>query len=178
MGIRDRFPAEFAAQSAELVPMVERTRAALELVPEASVDCLRGEGLISVIVPFSGRTGELDRALRSLRSQTYANWEAIVVCDGSVDPSGFVRRLGLQDRVRVSRVRRSRGISSARNLGLHGLRGEIVAYLDDDNRFEPGYLAAVARAFADPATQVTSARWRFAASAMTLKSTRPTLDAV
>ncbi|HEY8321255.1 MAG TPA: glycosyltransferase [Candidatus Baltobacteraceae bacterium] len=156
------FAAEFAAQSAELVPLVERTRAALDLVPDASPETLRGEGLISVVVPFSGRTGELDRALRSLRAQDYPHWEAIVVCDGSVDPGGFVRRLGLEDRVRVSRLRRARGVSAARNLGLHGVRGEIVTYLDDDNRYEPGYLGAVARAFADPATEVTAAAWRFA----------------
>lgn|GEM_PF-3398028 len=156
------FAAEFAARAAELVPLVERTRASIDLVPDASPETLRGEGLISVVVPFSGRTGELDRALRSLRAQTYPHWEAIVVCDGSVDPSGFVRRLGLQDRVRVSRLRRARGVSAARNLGLHGVQGEVVAYLDDDNRFEPGYLAAVARAFADPSTEVTVAASRLA----------------
>jgi len=155
------FGEEFAAQSAELVPLVEKTRAALDLVPDVSPETLRGEGLVSVIVPFSGRTGELDRALQSLRSQTYPHWEAIVVSDGSVDPSGFVRRLGLQDRVRVARLRRGRGAAAARNLGLHGVQGEIVAYLDDDNRFEPEYLGAVARAFADPATHVTAAAWRF-----------------
>lgn len=157
------FPAEFAALADELVPLVEATRAAIQDVPDRTPASDRGEALISVIIPFTGRSGELDRALRSLRAQTYTNWEAIVSLDGAFDPSGFVRRLGLEDRVRVSRLRRSRGVSAARNLALHGVRGEIVAYLDDDNRFEPGYLAAVARAFADPAVQITVGRSRFAA---------------
>jgi glycosyltransferase involved in cell wall biosynthesis len=156
------FAAEFAGQAGELVPLIERTRAALDAVPAVSERMLRGEGLVSVVVPFAGRTGELDRALRSLRDQTYPHWEAIVACDAGIDPSGFVRRLGLEDRVRVSRLRRSRGAASARNLALHGVRGEIVAYLDDDNRFEPDYLGAVARAFADPAIHATASHWRFA----------------
>ncbi len=155
------FPAEFAALANELVPLVEATHVAIDQVPDRTVASDRGEALISVVIPFAGRSGELDRALRSLRAQTYANWEAIVSCDGSYDPSGFIQRLGLADRVRVSRLRRSRGPSGVRNLALHGVRGEIVAYLDDDNRYEPGYLAAVAAAFADPSVQITVGRSRF-----------------
>lgn len=158
------FPAEFAALASELEPLVAATRAAIEAVPDRTAASDRGEALISVVIPFTGRTGELDRALRSLRAQTYTNWEAIVACDAGIDPSGFVRRLGLEDRVRVSRLRRARGPAAARNFALHGVRGEIVTYLDDDNRFFPGYLAAVAAAFADPQVQVTAGRWRYGVS--------------
>lgn len=156
------FPEEFAALANELVPLVEVTRAAIARAPDRTEASARGEALISVIIPFNGRTGELDRALQSLAVQTYGNWEAIIACDGTFDPIGFVQRHGLEKKVRTSRLRRARGAAGVRNLGLHGVRGEVVAYLDDDNRFEPGYLAAVALAFADPAVHITVGRSRFA----------------
>lgn len=160
--IAEPFPSEFAALSDELVPLVEATRRAIDGVPDRSAACDRGEALITVVIPFGGRVGELERALLSLRDQSYGNWEAIVSCDGSFDPSGFVQRLGLQRKVRISRLRRPRGAAAARNLALRGARGEVIAYLDDDNLFHPEYLAAVARAFGDPSVQITAARSRFA----------------
>ena len=157
------FPAEFEAQKPELEPRVKSTSAALARIPAISQATLRGEPLISVVVPYSGRLGYLQRALESLAGQEYGKWEAVVVADRCPDPSPLIAWLGLEDRVHVAETsRKSSGPSAARNLGLGCVNGEVVTYLDDDNRFEYGYFNVLAKAFADPGTAVTAGRSRLA----------------
>jgi glycosyltransferase involved in cell wall biosynthesis len=81
------------------------------------------------------------------------------VCDGTPDPEAIVAHLGLQDRVRVTRMRRNgRGPAAARNAALGEINGEIITYLDDDDKFAPEYFAELARMFADPSIDVTIGR--------------------
>jgi glycosyltransferase involved in cell wall biosynthesis len=161
--IATTFPQAFEEKKPELEPLIRRAIASIATVPAVGADVLRGEGLISVVVPFSGRLAPLERALASLAAQSYARWEAIVVADGAIDPRALIVAMGLDDRVRVTFGRRpARGPGAVRNLGLIGVNGEIVAYLDDDNRFLPGYLQALAEVFADPSTRVTVGRSRTA----------------
>jgi glycosyltransferase involved in cell wall biosynthesis len=157
------FPQAFEEQKPELEPLVLAAVQSIGTVPAIGEDVLRGQGLISVVVPFTGRLGPLGRALASLAEQEYERWEAIVVSDGAIDPQALIVSMGLQDRVRITVARRpARGPAAIRNLGLFGVNGEIVAYLDEDNRFLPGYLQALAVAFADPETRVTAGRSRTA----------------
>lgn len=158
--IGQAFPDDYRRMLSDLQPYVDRARASIAKVPDIGQDVLDGNGLISVIIPFNGRVGPLQRALESLAAQTYGRWEAIVVCDSAADPSGVVRWMGLGDRARVARLRNPHGVSAARNLGIGCARGEILCYLDDDNRFDPGYLQSIAQAFADPNVHVTVARTR------------------
>ena len=148
--MRDPFPAEFARDRVELEGYVRRARESIAKIPAIGAATLRGDGLISVVVPFHGRIGPLQRALASLKDQTYTNWEAIVVADSAFDPSDVIEWMGLSDRVRVARSRAMHGPAASRNLGIGGVNGEIVTYLDEDNRFDAGYLASVARAMTDP----------------------------
>jgi O-antigen biosynthesis protein len=160
------FPAEFAAMEPALEPLVKNAVASIATVPAISSSTLRGQGLISVVVPYTGRIGPLQRALTSLKAQSYDHWEAIVVRDGAADPSGLIASMGLSGRVRVAATTRVvMGPAGARNIGLGCARGEIVCYLDDDNRFELGYLQALATAFADAGVQVTAGKSRLAVAA-------------
>ncbi|HTU83820.1 MAG TPA: glycosyltransferase, partial [Candidatus Acidoferrales bacterium] len=157
--IGQAFPNEYQAQRPELDPLVARAAASIATVPAVGEAVLRGEGLISVVIPHGGRTAPLQRALQSLAAQSYANWEAIVVCDGTPDPSALIEAMRLGERVRVTRLMRgARGQSAARNAGLREVNGEIVAYLDDDNRLTSRYLAALAAAFSNPSVAATIAR--------------------
>lgn len=157
------FPREFEELRSELEPYVLRALASIDTVPAVGEDTLRGEGLISVIVPYAGRLGALQRALASLAAQDYPNWEGIIVVDGASDPAGLIAAMGMDDRMRIARTSRiATGPGAARNIGLMGARGEIVTYLDEDNRFELGYLAAVAAEFANPDVCVTVGRSRLA----------------
>jgi glycosyltransferase involved in cell wall biosynthesis len=97
---------------------------------------------ISVVIPCHNNGAHLAETLTSVRAQTRTPLEVIVVDDASTDDSaaviaGFeeVRRLGL--------IRNS-GASLARNTGLWAARGEMVAWLDGDDIWEPDHLATVA----------------------------------
>ena len=112
---------------------------------------LRSHPLISVIMPtaFPERLGFLQSAVASVLGQSYANWELIVVDDGLAPfldpaPSWWPN----DPRVRLLR---GRGLSEgdARNEAIAEARGEIVAFLDDDCRWFPWWLHAVARAFGE-----------------------------
>ena len=79
--------------------------------------------------------------LASLAAQTYDDWELILVDDASPqDPTPHV--LAHVPQARVIRLDRNRGPSAARNRGIEEARGRYVAFLDSDDLWEPGKLAA------------------------------------
>ena len=106
--------------------------------------------LVSVILPTRNRSRLLPRAVASVRSQHYANWELIMVDDGSTDdtPSVIERLRGESgdDRLRSSRIVHG-GVCAARNHGLSQAKGALIAYLDDDNAMHPLWLKAVVWGF-------------------------------
>ena len=96
---------------------------------------------MSVIIPTYQRRGYVLRAAESVLAQTYRDFELIIIDDGSTD--GTEQALaGLDSRVRYHR-QENRGVSAARNAGLRLARGEIIAFLDSDNRWLPNHLATV-----------------------------------
>lgn len=104
---------------------------------------------ISVIVPTRNRSALLERLLSSLEYLDYPDWEVIIVDDGSIDDTPVVverhRRRGLQVRYLYQAWGK---MGAARNLGIDHARGVIAAFTDDDCTVEPGWLGAVAGAFA------------------------------
>jgi glycosyltransferase involved in cell wall biosynthesis len=92
----------------------------------------------------------LDRLLCSLRDLRYPRWEAIVVDDGSTDNTpGVVERHRVEGLpVRYLYQPWSR-MGAARNRALEWSNGEIAAFTDDDCTVDPGWLDAVAQAFAE-----------------------------
>lgn len=107
---------------------------------------MRHAEAVSVIVPTCDRPFLLRRALASVRAQTLAPAEIIVVDDGR-----DAAPLALDEPVvRVVRNDHARGASGARNCGAARARGPLLAFLDDDDDWLPAYLAsAVARIAAE-----------------------------
>jgi glycosyltransferase involved in cell wall biosynthesis len=102
--------------------------------------------LISVVLPTRDRSSLLPRAIRSVQDQKYRHWELVVVDDGSIDATAAVLA-GIDDeRVRSFRAG-GRGVCAARNVALVQARGELIAYLDDDNMMHPAWLKSVAWGF-------------------------------
>ncbi len=101
---------------------------------------------ISVVMPTRNRRHLLAAAIDSVVAQSYRRWELLVVDDGSTDDTlEFLH--GIEDaRVHVLSSP-ARGVAHARNVALEAAHGELVAYLDDDNRFDPQWLGAVASTF-------------------------------
>jgi glycosyltransferase involved in cell wall biosynthesis len=100
--------------------------------------------LVSVLLPTTGkRLGELFAALESLRMQTYANWEAVVVHDGLADLTPVFGRYAGDRRFRFARSASSSGPAATRNAAVRLAAGVVVAHLDDDDRFAPTHLATL-----------------------------------
>ena len=90
---------------------------------------------VSTIVPVYNGAATIDRALRSIFAQTFADNEIIVVNDGSTDATPqLLSRYG--DRIRVV-TQPNRGLSAARNAGVRASGGEYLAFLDDDDEWLP-----------------------------------------
>ena len=99
--------------------------------------------LVSVVIPTYKRSERLPGAIRSVTAQTYLNLEILIVDDN--DPQSEYRRQTkaslsgfLSDgRVRYIEHEINRGGAAARNTGISEARGEFVAFLDDDDTYEP-----------------------------------------
>jgi GT2 family glycosyltransferase len=99
--------------------------------------------LVSVVVCTFNGAATLHECLEGVGALDYPRVEMIVVDDGSTDGSAAIAR-GLGARVISTE---NRGLSAARNCGLHAANGEIVAYLDDDARPDPAWLTYLVRTF-------------------------------
>lgn len=100
---------------------------------------------VSVIVPVYNRAASIAAAVNSLTSQTFDDMEIIVVDDGSTDTSGEVVESLSDQRIRLLRHGRNRGIPAARNTGLMAATGQYVAWLDSDDLARPQRIAVQAR---------------------------------
>jgi glycosyltransferase involved in cell wall biosynthesis len=88
---------------------------------------------ISIIIPTFNRAKLIERAIISLLTQTYQDFEIIVVDDGSTDNTRDVV-FSFGNQIRYMR-QDNRGPSSARNAGISASRGKFVAFLDSDDYF-------------------------------------------
>lgn len=97
--------------------------------------------LISVIVPVYNGQDYLENCIESIESQTYDNLEIIVVNDGSLDATDVVcdRLRESYDNVHVFTLD-DKGVSAARNTGLKAAQGELITFVDADDRLRPGML--------------------------------------
>src|SRR5262245_43601465 len=102
--------------------------------------------LVSVITNFLDGERFLQEAIDSVFTQTYANWELLLVNDGSGPAAtDIARRCTAQHADRVRYLEHpggvNRGMSASRNLGVSNARGEFIALLDADDIFLPEKLA-------------------------------------
>lgn len=96
---------------------------------------------ISVIVPVYNVEKHLKKCIDSILSQSFTNFELILVDDGSVDQSGIVcEKYGVLDkRIKVIHQRNS-GVSAARNAGIKISEGEYILFIDGDDYIDSDYI--------------------------------------
>ncbi|MFV0634369.1 glycosyltransferase [Demequina sp.] len=100
--------------------------------------------LVSIILPTWNRAEKLRHAIDSVTAQSYAQWELIVVDDGSIDDTASVlESAAAKDRRVVPIQMPHRGVSAARNVALSRSQGKYVAFLDSDNAWEPHFLVSM-----------------------------------
>lgn len=96
--------------------------------------------LVSVVIPLYNKAETVLAAVASVRAQRFADWELVVVDDGSRDDGADrVRSLG-DARIRVI-SQPNGGVSQARNTGLRAAHHRWVAFLDADDTWEPDHLS-------------------------------------
>ena len=99
----------------------------------------------SIVIPTRDRLAYLQVALESIAPQA-AQQEAEVLVVDDAGPSLGARELAARFGARYEPHEGPRGLNAARNTGLAHSRGELIVFVDDDVRVEPGWLAALVRA--------------------------------
>jgi teichuronic acid biosynthesis glycosyltransferase TuaG len=97
------------------------------------------EGLVSVIIPAYNAARFIIETINSVKIQSYASWEIIVINDGSTDETAALVSKESDPRVQMI-TQKNGGVSSARNNGLQHAKGQYVVFLDADDLMTPEFL--------------------------------------
>ena len=94
---------------------------------------------VSIIMPAFNRERYLAESIESVLNQTFADWELIVVDDGSSDSTpAIIERYCLSFPGRVKPISQANsGVAAARNTGIKASTGELVAFIDSDDLWHP-----------------------------------------
>ena len=114
-----------------------------------------------MIIPTYNDADVLPRAVESVLTQTFTDFELIVVVDGSTDGTETFLRSLPDERVQVVRLGH-KGVSAARNAGVEHSRGEYVIFLDSDDVALPNWLERLADAAAADQSQLLFSGYHFA----------------
>ena len=97
--------------------------------------------VVSIIVPVYKAEKYLFRCVDSILSQTFKDWECVLVDDGSPDKSGAICDKYAQRDSRIKVIHKENsGVSSARQAGLEAVKGEFVIHADSDDWLAPNML--------------------------------------
>lgn len=99
----------------------------------------------SIVIPLYNKAPYVRKAVESVVSQTFADWELIVVDDGSGDGSGAVVQSISDPRIRVLR-QENQGVSMARNNGVMEAQAPYICFLDADDWWDSRFLERMADA--------------------------------
>lgn len=104
--------------------------------------------LISIVMPVYNAENFLDRTINCVVSQTYPQWELILVDDCSSDSSLTICRKWAEkdDRIRVLHHEQNMGIARSRFDGIHASRGGYIGFLDNDDIIHPQMYKTLASA--------------------------------
>lgn len=92
------------------------------------------QDLISIIVPVYNTEKYLDQCIQSVLTQTYTNWELLLIDDGSTDSSGAICDKYAAEDNRIKVVHKpNTGVSDSKNIALDMAKGEYIMFLDSDD---------------------------------------------
>tara|TARA_B100000963_G_scaffold361716_1_gene398920 strand:- start:6481 stop:7290 length:810 start_codon:yes stop_codon:yes gene_type:complete len=99
-------------------------------------------GKISVLITVYNNEKYVEKCIQSLKKQTYKNWEAVIVDDGSIDnTSKILKKICRDKKFKIITFKKNKGRVAAYNYGASKCKGQYIAILDSDdiaskNRFE------------------------------------------
>lgn len=98
---------------------------------------------LSIIVPIYNVEKFIDRCIQSVLSQSFSQWELILVNDGSTDNSGNIAKDFAKADPRIHYINsQNYGVSHARNLGLKQAVGKYISFIDSDDELENDALSS------------------------------------
>lgn len=98
----------------------------------------------SIVIPLYNKQHFVGQTLQSVLSQTFADFEIIIINDGSTDNSETAVKQF--DDVRIQYyLRENKGVSAARNIGITMAKGNFIAFLDADDYWYPDFLQTMHR---------------------------------
>jgi glycosyltransferase involved in cell wall biosynthesis len=104
--------------------------------------------LVSVILPTCDRPTRVATALESFLAPDYDHLEVVIVDDASTVPAETAVASALEDaRVKIIRLPRRTGAAGARNAGLVAASADLIAFIDDDDRWHPHKVRRQVEAF-------------------------------
>lgn len=95
--------------------------------------------MISIVIPLYNKAASIARTIASIQAQGKANWELIVVDDGSTDDGATIVQSIDDPRIRLL-TQTNAGVSAARNRGATEARSDCVAFLDADDYWDADHL--------------------------------------
>ena len=98
------------------------------------------EPLISIVLPTHNGSHYVEDSIRSCISQSYKNWELIIVDDASTDDTPMKIATFTDTRVRIVRHQTNRRLPGALNTGFSLAGGEYLTWTSDDNYYRPAAL--------------------------------------
>lgn len=97
--------------------------------------------LVSIIIPLYNNENEISTCIESVLIQSYANYEIIIIDDGSVDKS---KEVILEYCLKYPQIKyyyqNNRGASHARNLGISICKGDFILFVDADDAIAPDFI--------------------------------------
>lgn len=95
--------------------------------------------MISIVIPLYNKEKQIRTTLESVLTQTFQDYEIVIINDGSTDRS--IKEVAQVHDPRIRLIHQpNAGVSAARNHGIEEAKGEFIAFLDADDRWEPEYL--------------------------------------
>jgi glycosyltransferase involved in cell wall biosynthesis len=97
---------------------------------------------VSIVIPTLNRAHLVTRAIKSVLTQTYQDFEIIVVDDGSIDETEKVIQECRNKRIKYIKHKKTKGPGAARNTGIEASGGYYISFLDSDDEWRPKKIEA------------------------------------
>lgn len=102
----------------------------------------------SVVIPLYNKADYIENTIKSILDQTFADYEIIVVNDGSTDESEAIVRRFNDEKIQIFN-QKNQGVSAARNFGIEKSKGKLIAFMDADDFWLPNHLQELSDLYRD-----------------------------
>lgn len=104
----------------------------------------------SVVIPLYNKAAYVRKAIQSVLTQSFSDYELVIVNDGSVDESAQIAADAIKGYDHCSIIKQeNQGVSVARNTGVAASHGDYLCFLDADDWWEPSFLEEMSRLIED-----------------------------